>query len=63
MPRKGSRRSAAAIDVDVSEAETVEVVEVEQAPEPVAVAPPEQKPAARGVGGEFITRDGKLTQS
>lgn len=63
MPRKGSRRSAAEIDVDESEVEDVEVVEVEQVPEPAVVASPEVKPALRGVGGEYITRDGKLTQS
>lgn len=63
MPRKGSRRSVAEIDVEVSEDTDVEAVEIEQAPEPAAVASPEVKPASRGVGGEYITRDGKLTQS
>jgi hypothetical protein len=63
MPRKGSRRSVAEIDVEEFEVEDAEVVEVEQAPEPAVVVPPEQKPARRGVGGEYITRDGKLTQS
>jgi len=60
MPRK---KLSADIDVDVSEDEGTEVVEVEQVPEEAPVASPEVKPAPRGVGGEYITRDGKLTQS
>ncbi|KKL14068.1 hypothetical protein LCGC14_2519470 [marine sediment metagenome] len=51
-------------DVEVSEVEgAVEDVEIEQVPEVAPVESPEKKPAPRGVGGEYITRDGKLTQS
>ncbi len=60
MPR---RKRSTDIDIDVFEDEGVEEVEVEQVPEAAPVAPPEVKPAPRGVGGEYITRDGKLTQS
>lgn len=61
MPR---RKRSADIDVDVSELETVTAeVEVEQVPEEAPIESPEVKPAPRGVGGEYITRDGKLTQS
>lgn len=60
MPR---RKRSADIDVEGSEVEDAEEVEVEQVPEEAPVASPEVKAAPRGVGGEYITRDGKLTQS
>ena len=51
-------------DVDLPEVEGIaEDVEIEKVPEVAPVESPEVKPATRGVGGEYITRDGKLTQS